>query len=50
MFYYRGETVSLLLETILTGEKVETSIVGGIQVLLVLLGQKTNKYDQTLRH
>lgn len=37
-----GETVSLLLETILTGEKVETSIVGGIQVLLVLLGQKTN--------
>ncbi|XP_029171427.1 serine/threonine-protein phosphatase 6 regulatory subunit 3 isoform X2 [Nylanderia fulva] len=37
-----GETVSLLLETILTGEKVETSIVGGIQVLLVLLGQKAN--------
>ncbi|XP_011636074.1 serine/threonine-protein phosphatase 6 regulatory subunit 3 isoform X2 [Pogonomyrmex barbatus] len=37
-----GETVSLLLETILTVEKVETSIVGGIQVLLVLLGQKTS--------
>ncbi|XP_029664004.1 serine/threonine-protein phosphatase 6 regulatory subunit 3 isoform X2 [Formica exsecta] len=37
-----GETVSLLLETILTGEKVETSIVGGIQVLLVLLGQKAS--------
>lgn len=37
-----GETVSLLLETILTGEKIETSIVGGIQVLLVLLGQKAN--------
>ncbi|KAL6425582.1 hypothetical protein ACFW04_009614 [Cataglyphis niger] len=37
-----GETVSLLLETILIGEKVETSIVGGIQVLLVLLGQKAS--------
>ncbi|KAL6256512.1 hypothetical protein P5V15_012625 [Pogonomyrmex californicus] len=37
-----GETVSLLLETILTVEKVETSIVGGIQVLLVLLGQKAS--------
>ncbi|XP_011329157.1 serine/threonine-protein phosphatase 6 regulatory subunit 3 isoform X2 [Ooceraea biroi] len=36
------ETVSLLLETILTGEKVESSIVGGIQVLLVLLGEKAN--------
>ncbi|XP_071649617.1 serine/threonine-protein phosphatase 6 regulatory subunit 3 isoform X3 [Temnothorax longispinosus] len=35
-----GETVSLLLETILTAEKVESSIVGGIQVLLVLLGQR----------
>lgn len=38
--------MSLLLETILTGEKLESSIVGGIQVLLVLLGQKTNKYDE----
>ncbi|KAL0133154.1 hypothetical protein PUN28_000723 [Cardiocondyla obscurior] len=37
-----GETVSLLLETILTAEKVESSIVGGIQVLLVLLGQKAS--------
>ncbi|XP_012222165.1 serine/threonine-protein phosphatase 6 regulatory subunit 3 isoform X2 [Linepithema humile] len=37
-----GETVSLLLETILTGEKVETSIVGGIQVLLILLGQRAS--------
>ncbi|XP_025163429.1 serine/threonine-protein phosphatase 6 regulatory subunit 3 isoform X2 [Harpegnathos saltator] len=37
-----GETVSLLLETILTGEKLESSIIGGIQVLLVLLGQKAN--------
>ncbi|KAH0946482.1 hypothetical protein HN011_011282 [Eciton burchellii] len=36
------ETVSLLLETILTGEKIESSIVGGIQVLLVLLGEKAN--------
>ncbi|XP_011697032.1 PREDICTED: serine/threonine-protein phosphatase 6 regulatory subunit 3 isoform X4 [Wasmannia auropunctata] len=35
-----GETVSLLLETILTAEKAESSIVGGIQVLLVLLGQR----------
>ncbi|XP_025993083.1 serine/threonine-protein phosphatase 6 regulatory subunit 3 isoform X2 [Solenopsis invicta] len=35
-----GETVSLLLETILTTEKMESSIVGGIQVLLVLLGQR----------
>lgn len=42
---HRGETVSLLLETILTAEKVESSIVGGIQVLLVLLGQRANKYD-----
>lgn len=48
MPYYRGETVSLLLETILTGEKVETSIVGGIQVLLVLLGQKASKYDKNI--
>lgn len=37
-----GETVGLLLETVLIGEKLESSIVGGIQVLLVLLGQKTN--------
>ncbi|XP_012539453.1 serine/threonine-protein phosphatase 6 regulatory subunit 3 isoform X1 [Monomorium pharaonis] len=37
-----GETVSLLLETILTTEKVESSIVGGIQVLLVLLGQRVS--------
>ncbi|XP_012057070.1 PREDICTED: serine/threonine-protein phosphatase 6 regulatory subunit 3 [Atta cephalotes] len=37
-----GETVSLLLETILTAEKVESSIVGGIQVLLVLLGQRAS--------
>ncbi|XP_014598395.1 PREDICTED: serine/threonine-protein phosphatase 6 regulatory subunit 3 isoform X1 [Polistes canadensis] len=36
------ETVSLLLETILTNEKSESSIVGGIQVLLTLLGQKVN--------
>ncbi|XP_043504083.1 serine/threonine-protein phosphatase 6 regulatory subunit 3 isoform X4 [Polistes fuscatus] len=36
------ETVSLLLETILTSEKSESSIVGGIQVLLTLLGQKVN--------
>lgn len=40
--------MSLLLETILTGEKVETSIVGGIQVLLVLLGQKASKYDENI--
>ncbi|XP_046827950.1 serine/threonine-protein phosphatase 6 regulatory subunit 3 isoform X1 [Vespa crabro] len=37
-----GETVSLLLETILTSEKLESSIVGGIQVLLALLGQRVN--------
>ncbi|XP_074101639.1 phosphatase 6 regulatory subunit 1-like protein fmt isoform X2 [Cotesia typhae] len=36
------ETVSLILETILSGEHKESSIVGGIQVLLVLLGQETN--------
>nr|XP_003708528.1 PREDICTED: serine/threonine-protein phosphatase 6 regulatory subunit 3 isoform X1 [Megachile rotundata]XP_012152984.1 PREDICTED: serine/threonine-protein phosphatase 6 regulatory subunit 3 isoform X1 [Megachile rotundata] len=36
------DTVCLLLETILTGEKLESSIVGGIQVLLTLLGQKAN--------
>ncbi|XP_024944223.1 serine/threonine-protein phosphatase 6 regulatory subunit 3 isoform X2 [Cephus cinctus] len=36
------EIVTLLLETILTGEKMESSIVGGIQVLLVLLGQKAS--------
>lgn len=47
-FLYRGETVSLLLETILTGEKLESSIVGGIQVLLVLLGQRANKYAQNI--
>ncbi|XP_076622482.1 phosphatase 6 regulatory subunit 1-like protein fmt isoform X1 [Colletes latitarsis] len=37
-----ADTVSLLLETILSGEKLESSIVGGIQVLLTLLGQKAN--------
>lgn len=37
-----ADTVTLLLETILTGEKLESSIVGGIQVLLKLLGQKAN--------
>ncbi|XP_008553758.1 serine/threonine-protein phosphatase 6 regulatory subunit 3 isoform X1 [Microplitis demolitor] len=36
------ETVSLILETILSGEHKESSIVGGIQVLLVLLGQESN--------
>jgi len=41
--------VSLLLETILTAEKVESSIVGGIQVLLVLLGQKASKYENILQ-
>lgn len=35
------ETVELLLKTILTGEKVESSIVGGIQILLTLLTPKT---------
>jgi len=40
--------VSLLLETILTAEKVESSIVGGIQVLLVLLGQRVSKYDDNI--
>nr|XP_031828128.1 serine/threonine-protein phosphatase 6 regulatory subunit 3-like [Nomia melanderi] len=36
------DTASLLLETILTGEKLESSIVGGIQVLLTFLGQRSN--------
>ncbi|XP_063987263.1 serine/threonine-protein phosphatase 6 regulatory subunit 3 isoform X2 [Diachasmimorpha longicaudata] len=36
------ETASLLLDTILSNEHVESSIVGGIQVLLVLLSQGTN--------
>ncbi|XP_012286736.1 serine/threonine-protein phosphatase 6 regulatory subunit 3 isoform X2 [Orussus abietinus] len=37
-----GETVALVLETILTGDKLESSIIGGIQLLLALLGQKAN--------
>ncbi|XP_076169433.1 phosphatase 6 regulatory subunit 1-like protein fmt isoform X2 [Ptiloglossa arizonensis] len=37
-----ADTVSLLLETVLSGEKLESSIVGGIQVLLTLLSKKTN--------
>lgn len=41
--------MSLLLETILTAEKVESSIVGGIQVLLVLLGQRASKYENILQ-
>lgn len=41
--------MGLLLETVLIGEKLESSIVGGIQVLLVLLGQKTNKYENILQ-
>lgn len=40
--------MSLLLETILTAEKAESSIVGGIQVLLVLLGQRISKYDENI--
>ncbi|XP_015119641.1 serine/threonine-protein phosphatase 6 regulatory subunit 3 isoform X2 [Diachasma alloeum] len=36
------ETVFLLLDTILSDEPVESSIVGGIQVLLILLSQGTN--------
>ncbi|XP_011313946.1 serine/threonine-protein phosphatase 6 regulatory subunit 3 isoform X2 [Fopius arisanus] len=36
------ETVSLLLSTILSDQPVESSIVGGIEVLLVLLSQGTN--------
>ncbi|XP_066582078.1 serine/threonine-protein phosphatase 6 regulatory subunit 3 isoform X2 [Prorops nasuta] len=35
------ETVGMILGTILLGEKVESSIVGGIQVLLALLGPKS---------
>ncbi|XP_043482300.1 serine/threonine-protein phosphatase 6 regulatory subunit 3 isoform X2 [Leptopilina heterotoma] len=35
------ETVELILKTILTGEKVESSIIGGIQILMTLLTQKT---------
>lgn len=31
------ETISLLLDHILKGERVESSIVGGIQVLLALI-------------
>ncbi|XP_033328291.2 phosphatase 6 regulatory subunit 1-like protein fmt [Megalopta genalis] len=37
-----SDTVSLLLETILNGEHLESSIVGGIQVLLTLLDKKSN--------
>lgn len=37
-----ADTVSLLLETILTGEKLESSILGGIQVLLTLLPKANN--------
>lgn len=37
-----ADTVSLLLETILTGEKLESSIIGGIQVLLTLLPKANN--------
>ncbi|XP_034947653.1 serine/threonine-protein phosphatase 6 regulatory subunit 3 [Chelonus insularis] len=36
------ESVTLLLDTILCDEQSESSIVGGIQVLLVLLGQESN--------
>lgn len=46
--YCSEETVSLLLDTILSGEQTESSIVGGIQVLLVLLGQDTNRYIMKL--
>ncbi|XP_051166399.1 serine/threonine-protein phosphatase 6 regulatory subunit 3 isoform X2 [Leptopilina boulardi] len=35
------ETVELILKTILNGEKIESSIIGGIQILLTLLTQKT---------
>ncbi|XP_058792576.1 serine/threonine-protein phosphatase 6 regulatory subunit 3 [Phymastichus coffea] len=41
------ETIKLILDTILTGEKVESSIVGGIRVLINLLGQKENKTTES---
>ncbi|XP_076764338.1 phosphatase 6 regulatory subunit 1-like protein fmt [Xylocopa sonorina] len=40
------DTVSLLLETILTGEKLESSIIGGIQVLLTLLPKPNNNRNE----
>lgn len=45
-----GETVSLLLETILTNEKLESSIIGGIKVLLALLGQRNSTVNDADCH
>ncbi|XP_017753161.1 PREDICTED: serine/threonine-protein phosphatase 6 regulatory subunit 3 isoform X2 [Eufriesea mexicana] len=44
------DTVSLLLETILTGEKLESSILGGIQVLLTLLPKANNERNEDSVH
>ncbi|KOX78430.1 Serine/threonine-protein phosphatase 6 regulatory subunit 3 [Melipona quadrifasciata] len=45
-----ADTVSLLLETILTGEKLESSILGGIQVLLTLLPKPNNGKNEDSVH
>ncbi|OXU18567.1 hypothetical protein TSAR_013934 [Trichomalopsis sarcophagae] len=37
------ETTKLILDTILCGEKLESSIVGGVRILINLLGQRENK-------
>ncbi|XP_012342045.1 serine/threonine-protein phosphatase 6 regulatory subunit 3 isoform X1 [Apis florea] len=45
-----ADTVSLLLETILTGEKLESSILGGIRVLLRLLVKTNNGRNEDSVH
>ena len=40
---FRDDTIKLLLETILSDKISESSIVGGIKVILTLLGKKENK-------
>ncbi|XP_014214498.1 serine/threonine-protein phosphatase 6 regulatory subunit 3 [Copidosoma floridanum] len=38
------ETIKLLLETILSGEKVESSIVGGVRILINVIGKKVSSF------
>ena len=37
----------MILDTILSGDKLESSIVGGVRILINLLGQKENKTTES---
>lgn len=45
--FFREESIKLILDTTLSDKKVESSIVGGIRVLINLLGQKESKSTES---